>query len=225
MALKMNSIKCPDCGASLPIEEGRTQIFCSYCGSKVIVTDENEIKITYKRIDEAEIRKAEADKIVRLKQLDLVKNKSFDRRLLTIVWILASAIMFSISIKMMTSEYDGLTGILLLEVAIGVAAGGGFLIFKVIPDKEYDRFVRNNGGIKFPKSIEPFYDHDYRTALEALKKAGFTNIECISLHDITFGIFTKPGKIDSISVDGEKIVSGGRVYYSDALITITYHGK
>ena len=225
MALKMNSIKCPDCGASLPIEEGRTQIFCSYCGGKVIVTDENEIKLTYKRIDEAEIKKAEAYKSVKLKQLDLAKTSIFGRILLTIVWIIFSAILLYISIEMMTSDHDGLTGILLLEVALLIIFGGGYLLFKIIPDKEYDRFIRNNGGIKFPKSFEPFDDHDYRTALKALENAGFTNIKCISLHDITFGIFKKPGKIDSISVNGETIVSGGRVYYPDALITITYHGK
>ena len=39
MALKFNSIKCPECGANLPIEEGRDTLFCSYCGNKIIVTN------------------------------------------------------------------------------------------------------------------------------------------------------------------------------------------
>ena len=56
MAIKLNSVKCPECGATLPIEEGRTQIFCSYCGTKVIVTNENEY--LYRHIDEAEIKHA-----------------------------------------------------------------------------------------------------------------------------------------------------------------------
>ena len=34
MAIKFVSIKCPECGATLDIEEGRKQIFCSYCGTK-----------------------------------------------------------------------------------------------------------------------------------------------------------------------------------------------
>ena len=53
MAIKFTSVKCPECGATLPIEEGREQIFCSYCGSKIIMTNENEY--IYRKVDEAEI--------------------------------------------------------------------------------------------------------------------------------------------------------------------------
>lgn len=42
MAVKFISVKCPDCGAVLPIEEGRNQVFCSYCGSQIVMTNENE---------------------------------------------------------------------------------------------------------------------------------------------------------------------------------------
>ena len=56
MAVKFTSVKCPDCGAVLPIEEGRNQVFCSYCGSKIIMTNENEY--VYRHIDEAEIKQA-----------------------------------------------------------------------------------------------------------------------------------------------------------------------
>ena len=30
MAIKFTSVKCPECGAALPIEEGRKQMSCSY---------------------------------------------------------------------------------------------------------------------------------------------------------------------------------------------------
>ena len=42
MAININSIKCPQCGAFLPIEEGRTKCFCSYCGSGIAITNDNE---------------------------------------------------------------------------------------------------------------------------------------------------------------------------------------
>ena len=45
MAVKFTSVKCPDCGAVLPIEEGRNQVFCSYCGSKIIMTNEEDKKV------------------------------------------------------------------------------------------------------------------------------------------------------------------------------------
>lgn len=56
MAIKFISVKCPECGASLPIEEGRKQVFCSYCGTKVMVTNENEY--IYRHIDEADVKKS-----------------------------------------------------------------------------------------------------------------------------------------------------------------------
>ena len=40
MAVKFTSVKCPECGANLPIEEGRERIFCSYCGTQIIMTNE-----------------------------------------------------------------------------------------------------------------------------------------------------------------------------------------
>lgn len=80
MAIKFNSVKCPDCGATLPIEEGRNQMFCSYCGSSIIVTNENEY--IYRNIDEAklkqaeaEIKKAEAEKEIKLKKLEIIEKK------------------------------------------------------------------------------------------------------------------------------------------------------
>jgi uncharacterized Zn finger protein (UPF0148 family) len=65
----MISVKCPDCGATLSIEEGRQNAFCSYCGSKVIINNENEI--VYRHIDEARIKEAEAAREIRLKELEL----------------------------------------------------------------------------------------------------------------------------------------------------------
>ena len=65
MAIKMVSVRCPDCGASLDIEEGRRQIFCSYCGSKVIIQNDNEY--IYRTVDEAEVRQADTQRLVMLK--------------------------------------------------------------------------------------------------------------------------------------------------------------
>ena len=73
MAIRFVSIKCPECGASLDVEEGRQQIFCSYCGTKVMVQNDNEY--IYRHIDEASIKQAEADKIVQLRKLEIIERK------------------------------------------------------------------------------------------------------------------------------------------------------
>lgn len=73
MAIKFNSVKCPECGATLEVEKERTNFFCSYCGTKIIATDENRKE--YHHYDEAKIRKAEIDMLVRLKELELEEKK------------------------------------------------------------------------------------------------------------------------------------------------------
>ena len=35
--MKTVSVKCPDCGAALELEEGRTVYYCQYCGAKVLL--------------------------------------------------------------------------------------------------------------------------------------------------------------------------------------------
>lgn len=55
--MKITGVKCPHCNAALgEIEEGRTNIFCTYCGSALFLDIQNE---EVKNI--VEIKKAEAD--------------------------------------------------------------------------------------------------------------------------------------------------------------------
>lgn len=73
MAVIFTSVKCPECDANLPIEEGRERVFCSYCGTPVIITNENEKVIRH--IDEAKIKRAETDRMIQLEQLELEKKR------------------------------------------------------------------------------------------------------------------------------------------------------
>ena len=58
------------------IEEGREQAFCTYCGTKVLLHNENEY--IYRHIDEAGVKQAETDRIVRMKQMELAEKKRAD---------------------------------------------------------------------------------------------------------------------------------------------------
>ena len=108
MAISLKSIKCPECGASLQIEEGRTQVFCSYCGTKVIVTNENEH--IYRHIDEAEVKQAETDRIVRMRELELEEQTATQRNslktVLTIIWLVLSLIVIVICVVKMSILED-----------------------------------------------------------------------------------------------------------------------
>lgn len=64
MAINLISIKCPGCGADLSVEDNREFSSCSYCGTKVKINNDNEY--IYRTIDEAGIKQAETDRIVKL---------------------------------------------------------------------------------------------------------------------------------------------------------------
>ena len=63
--MKLINMQCKNCGAELQVDSERKQIFCSYCGIKLLLDDES-INITNRFVDEARIKEAE----VRLKELE-----------------------------------------------------------------------------------------------------------------------------------------------------------
>ena len=228
MAITINLIKCPSCGADLKAEEGRERMFCSFCGAQVILTNENEH--IYRHIDEAGIKQAETNRMVRMRELDLEEKREGQgdslKKILTITWLAISLIVIVICIIKIAVEDDFTTGFLMLFYLGGpLVGGGGYLIFKLIPEKESEKMLLKNGGIRLPKDIISYSEKNYEVILSLLQRAGFNNITCINMHDLTLGLFQKPGKVDSITINGETITSGGKVYMPNVPITISYHGK
>ena len=70
--MNVKSIKCPECGANLDVEEDRTTCFCSYCGSKISVVDR---VIHYRHTDDANVLKAEAELKRTLADIELEKEE------------------------------------------------------------------------------------------------------------------------------------------------------
>jgi DNA-directed RNA polymerase subunit RPC12/RpoP len=68
--VKIISLKCPECGADISIEEGHKQCFCQYCGAKIMI-DDGSTTHTYRKVDEARIKEAEVEREIRLKELEL----------------------------------------------------------------------------------------------------------------------------------------------------------
>lgn len=74
MALKMNQMKCPSCGANLEFDGARDRVFCTYCGTPIVITDENRHEIVHRQIDEAAIER-ERRKLRKI-ELDAKEKKS-----------------------------------------------------------------------------------------------------------------------------------------------------
>ncbi len=113
MAIQFVSVKCPECNAVLSIEKDRNMAFCSYCGAKIMLNNENEH--VYREIDEARIREAELEQMVRLKELE-IEEKDRDRTRkgvaigfgVALIFVIVGALMCAIS-----KEMTGMGGVVI----------------------------------------------------------------------------------------------------------------
>ena len=215
MGLEVKSIKCPNCGASLSVEEGRKSIFCTYCGSKLELHDSNEYTVHIH--DEAGVKAAETERIVQLKKIEMMKEGVRERKSIRELKVKISIALAVIGVIMLTiAEINWrLTSFELM----------GFLAFAGIP------FVwimiddnPNGDSIRVPFSIGNYQDMSYKSVEQTLRSAGFTNITCVGLEDLTFSI-KKRGKVESITINGKSGILGGRPFPKDAKIVISYHSQ
>lgn len=128
----------------------------------------------------------------------------------------------------MAGSSDGFTSGFLMLFYIGgpVIGGGAYLIFKWLPEKETEKIIEKQGGIRFPGELAPFSDKKYFPVEDTLRSVGFTNVTCVNLHDLNmFTALVSSDKIDKITINGKAITSGGKIYMPDVPIVITYHGR
>ena len=72
--MKIISLKCPECNATLSIEGDRKYCFCQYCGTKILI-DDGSTTHTYRKVDEARIREADVKENIRLRELEIEEKK------------------------------------------------------------------------------------------------------------------------------------------------------
>ncbi len=216
MAIKFVSVKCPECGAALEVEEGREQIFCSYCGSKVIIENDNEY--IYHHIDEAEIKQAETDRIIQLKKMEMTEKNRIAKEK-------------RMSIKIRISIVLGIIAFIFLAIGFGGSNFGletpgllcGLALMMMWTVDKDDEELDFGDKVKVPSSISDFENKNYATIESMFSSAGFTNIKCVPLKDLTTGFLKKPGMVESITINGKEITSGRKKFSPDALVVISYH--
>lgn len=211
MAVKFTSVKCPECSASLPIEEGRQVMFCSYCGSKILMINENEY--IYRTIDEAGIKKSESDHNIRMKQMELIEKdysaKEKSKRFKVIITvILGSVCLLSFA----------LSGIMVGMVSAIIL----MLMWAFDIDKDNDNLDFGD-KIRVPSSISNYESKNYVAIESMFNSAGFKNVKCVPLNDLITGFLKKPGIVESISINGHTITSGGKKFLPDVSVVISYH--
>ena len=219
MAIQFIVVKCPQCGCDLSIEEGRSQAFCTYCGAKVLIHNENEY--IYRHIDEAGIKKAETERMIELKKLEQEREEARAREearkkkmRLSIILGIAGSILFMIGASGPSNGNSVFSFMGFLAII------GAILIWR--SESEEHKNKKNSDMLDIPQAVYNFERINYSTVREILEKAGFTNISCLALNDLTFGILTKPGTVGSITINGKNMIIGKK-YHKDSAIVITYH--
>ena len=224
MSVKIISVKCPDCGAVLTIEEDREQAICSYCGAKVLIHNENEYVVRH--IDEAGVRRAETDRLVRMKQLELMERERAEAQRARVLGMRVSSVLAAVGALM-------IVGGSLAGRAAGPAAAWCYTLAKagslpLIGGAGIGLHVRNRSGrsgekAKVPSSISDYERKNYSAIEDMFRIAGFTDVRCVPLSDLTIGVLKKPGTVESITINGNRITSGGKHFPKNATVVISYH--
>ena len=142
--MRLLLLKCPSCGGSLSVDEGRTFTFCQYCGTKILLDDEN--KFTYRHIDDADIKRAETERLVQLKELELEKEKRNNRKYIIIGWASLTALLFITGIILIATGNEGAqtAGFLAIGIGMNVALWGALFLF--IPKGNKSNQDNNNAS-------------------------------------------------------------------------------
>ena len=56
------------------VDENKDVMFCKYCGSKLIVDNDNEY--IHKKVDVADVKRAETEQLVKLKELEMKEKEN-----------------------------------------------------------------------------------------------------------------------------------------------------
>ncbi|MCQ2425801.1 MAG: hypothetical protein MJ070_06615 [Lachnospiraceae bacterium] len=254
MAVKFISVKCPECGSALDVEEGKKQIFCSFCGTKVMIQNENEY--VYRKIDEAEIKAKEAEMkateakyLYKLKQLELEEKSRETKKMLLFVLIGICVVLAAVGIIGICIGNDNLEMILMVPLIIVFFVFMGFLV-KTLgvsaksnenddddeeedddKDKDEEDAPRSNVQRVKKKKVTvtfPMIDYEgknYMIVESLYRKAGFQNIEMVPLNDLNSLTIRKNGMVAQITIDGDEELEEDSKYSENARVIITYHSR
>ncbi|TYC85625.1 hypothetical protein FXB42_07005 [Acetobacterium wieringae] len=93
----------------------------------------------------------------------------------------------------------------------------------VITERIADKNAENNGLISIPFSSLDLEKENYAKIVKQLEDAGFVNVVTLKIEDLSLGIITKDGEVESLTIDGEDNFSNGDRFDKNAKITVSYH--
>ena len=218
----MRKLECPSCGANLELkEDNRDFAFCEFCGAKITLDD---FRSTHHVVDEARLKEAEIEQMIKLKQLEWAEKHEQEnarkRQLKTKITIILAVVGGGSFLLALTTNSLFFYSVLAIVFFAGMFILGNDY-FDI--DKNDSSTVADIGKIRIPDEVDGYRTETYIVIKGALKRAGFTNIKCVALNDLTTGLINKPNTVESITIDGMKYDNEGGAFSPHAEIIITYH--
>jgi len=192
--MKFIKLSCK-CGAQLEVDIDNMQAYCPYCGRKLLFD-----------IDQMEVVLAEKEKTKRAQektkraQMEYEYKDKKDQR---------DNVISDRNFKKGAVFY-----LIILILIIGPIS---YLEYK----ENYEHQVNNE--IQVSISSEELNDRNYIDVVKIFESAEFKNIELIKNDDLVFGILSKDGSVESITINGHSEFTEEDWFPADATVTITYH--
>lgn len=218
MAVKFTSVKCPECGANLPAEEGRERLVCSYCGTQIIVTNENEH--TFRHVDEADVKRAETEQLVHLKKLELEEKENERNRkdVHTAFAVAGGLAIIGALLKFVAPENPFGQGAIVVAVWIAL-----FAFISNNKKSKNKRHVISTDEVRITENMYDYEDKNFNQVVAQYRAAGFSNIQIVPLCDLNVFTAKKNGRVESVSINGNDDFDEDDIFQKSDSVMITYH--
>lgn len=225
-------LKCPSCNAKLDYEEGMEYIYCKYCGTKILINDENTY--TLRNVDYAEIERARNESKRISIQEDIIRKeyekeeketKRYNKN--TIIFAGVLVLLVLVLIISITTDSDSLLGLVMMDVVLI------FIVFLWLRgdsrnEKEKERYkarmrAQGNNVIELSPEVFNYENRDYNVLYHQFDALGFKNIKTVPLGDLNIFTGFMVGKVESITINNEPLST--HMYFDTDPVAIRYHSK
>ena len=196
--MKLITLECPNCHASLEVDGDMSVAYCQYCGTKLLLADESikiNATINHNIRDETKIQELKTKQEVKLAKLKYKAERDRLTRKIIIGWIIFA-----------------------LVGAIGMVA------YESISEHMYKHKIEvmaEEGRFTIGDHTE-LEGKKHKGIVKLLKGAGFTDIEEVHLDDKSF-LSLGNGKVESVSINGNTVFSKNDFWDGSEHVVVTYH--
>lgn len=219
------SIKCPDCGASLEVDENREMVFCSYCGAKIVLQNENEH--IERKIDQARVEQEKTNRLIVEHQIEMEKQEAAreeeHRQRNMMIWGGVTGVLLLIGIIGYSAGITGASICLLLAIFIGISGGIKFFGRKSRSDILAQKRIILSDEVIITQEMCNCIDKNYNSVVALFRAGGFTSINVIPLNDLSFLRKRMNGMVAEVSINGSTDFKCDEIVPNNSQVVITYH--